>query len=565
MAHDILIKNGTIIDGTGAPARTGNVTISGNRITSVGDVDGDAHQVVDAEGRLVTPGFIDIHTHLDAQITWDPIGSSSCWHGVSSVVMGNCGVTFAPCKSEDRTYLARLMESVEDVPAKSIDSGMPWTWETYGEYLEALDGMPKGLNVGGLVGHCAVRLYAMGDEALENKPATEDQIGAMHDIVAEAIAGGALGFSTSRTPLHLTPDGEAVPGTYATPEELKGICVALKEQNRGLVEAASGGLAGADEAEMQANLRREMMWMNEISRETGRTVLFNLAQNRQVPNGYRFALKALADSVDAGAKIKAQSTTRGIGVLFGFQNRTPFDRAAAWRALRGMPLAEKLVKLRDSEYRAAMVQQSLENMPPLSWEDLFILSRDNPRYDHDAKDSLAAHAKRLNMSIPDAFIELSLGEEGLTLFNHPFLNQEMSAVEQMLDDPNVVLGLGDSGAHCGMIMDASLPTNFLTYWVRERKKFSLEAAIHKLTAEPAALYDIPNRGVLAPGAYADVNIIDFDSLRLHGPEFVHDFPAGAGRYTQRATGYSHMFVNGELFMQDGEHAGAFAGDVLRSA
>ena len=565
MTYDILIKNGTIVDGTGAQAIQGNVAISGDKIAAVGDVTGDARQTFDAEGRLVTPGFVDIHTHLDAQITWDPIASSSCWHGVTSVVMGNCGVTFAPCKPDDRIYLARLMESVEDVPAKSIDSGMPWTWETYGEYLQALDKLPKGVNVGGLVGHCAVRLYAMGEEALENKPASEDQIAAMHDTVAEGIAGGALGFSTSRTPLHLTPDGEKVPGTYATPEELKGICAALKEQNRGLVEAASGGLTGANEDDMRENLRREMVWMNEISRETGRTVLFNLAQNREVPKGYQYALDALTKSVQAGAKIKAQSTTRGIGVLFGFQNRTPFDRAPAWRALRGMPLSEKLAKLNDADYRAEMVRQSLENMPPLEWADLFVLSHDNPRYDHAPSDSLAAHAARLDTSPPDAFIELSLLDNGLTLFNYPFLNQEMAAVERMLDDPNVVLGLGDSGAHCGMIMDASLPTNFLTYWVREKGKFSIETAIHMLTGEPAALYEIAGRGTLTPGAQADVNIIDFEGLRLYGPKFVHDFPAGAGRYIQKADGYNHMFVNGQHFMANGEHTGALAGGVLRSA
>jgi N-acyl-D-amino-acid deacylase len=565
MTHDIVIRNGTIIDGTGAPARHGDVAIDGDRIVAVGEVGADGRQTYDAEGRLVTPGFVDIHTHLDAQITWDPVASSSCWHGVTSIVMGNCGVTFAPCRKEDRSYLARLMESVEDVPAKSIDSGMPWNWETYGEYLSALDGLPKGVNVGGLVGHCAVRLYAMGDEALENKPASEAQIGAMRAAVDEAMAGGALGFSTSRTPLHLTPDGEAVPGTYATPEELIGICGALGDHRKGVVEAATASLSGENEAAVRENLRQEMLWMKEISLATGRPIVFNLAQNRQVRDGYRWVLDAVADSVQSGARIKAQSTTRGIGVLFGFQNRTPFDRAPAWRALRGLPLPEKLAKLRDPAYRASMVQQSLDDMPPLDWNDLFLMSHDNPRYDNAPADSLVAHAGRLGTSLPDAFIELSLRDNGMALFNHPFLNPEMDAVEYMLDNPNVVLGLGDSGAHCGMIMDASLPTNFLTYWVRERGKFGLEAAIHKLTGEPAALFDIAGRGELKPGAFADINIIDYDGLHLHGPEFVHDLPAGAGRYIQKATGYTHMFVNGQLFMHEGEHTGAFAGNVLRSA
>lgn len=563
MDYDLLIKNGNLIDGTGAPARRGDIAVSGERIVAVGEVDGRAQEVIDADGLTVTPGFIDIHTHLDAQITWDPIASSSCWHGVTSVVMGNCGVTFAPCRPEDRDYLARLMESVEDVPAKSIASGMPWSWESYGDYLDALDALPKGVNVGGLVGHCAVRLYAMGEEALENRPASDEQIGRMHDAVAEALRGGALGFSTSRTPLHLTPDGEVVPGTHATEAELKGICAALGTQQRGLVEAATG-IAGEDEASLRANLEREMAWMRDISRDTGRTVLFNLTQNRAVPEGYGLVLDAVARNTGDGAHIVAQSTTRGIGVLFGFQNRTPFDRAPAWRALRGLPMAEKLARLRDPAYRASMVEQSLADMPPLDWNDLYLLSHDDPRYDHAAADSLASRAAAMGVSAPEAFIALSLEDEGLALFNYPFLNPDLAAVERMLTDENVVLGLGDSGAHCGQVMDASLPTYFLTYWMRERGRFSAEQAVHKLTGEPATLFGIADRGRLRAGAKADINVLDLDGMRLSGPEFVHDFPAGAGRYIQKAEGYRHTIVNGRPFMRDGAHTGAFAGQMLRS-
>ena len=355
MAYDLVIKNGTIVDGTGAAAYRGDVAIAGDRIAAVGELDGSGKETIDADGHLVTPGFVDIHTHLDAQITWDPIASSSGWHGVTSAVMGNCGVTFAPCRAEDREYLTRLMESVEDVLAKSIQSGMRWNWETYGEYLAALDELPKGINVGGLVGHCALRIYAMGEQALENTPANADQIDAMHDAVSEAMEGGALGFSTSRTPLHLTPDGDVVPGTHATPEELKGICAALGEHGRGVVEAATG-INGGDEETVRRNLETEMSWMTDISLETGRPVTFGLTQNRQTPQAYGWILEKVAESVRKGAKIKPQSTTRGIGVLFGFQNRTPFDRAPAWRALRGMSMEEKLVKLRNAEYRATMVE-----------------------------------------------------------------------------------------------------------------------------------------------------------------------------------------------------------------
>jgi N-acyl-D-amino-acid deacylase len=564
MKYDLIIKGGTIVDGTGRPGYRGDVAITGERIMVVGKVEGTATRVLDASGKLVTPGFVDIHTHLDAQITWDPIASSSCWHGVTSVVMGNCGVTFAPCKKEDREYLARLMESVEDVPAKSVLAGVPWTWEHYSEYLTALDGLPKGINAGGMIGHCALRLFAMGEEALENNPASPDQIDAMKASVSEAMAGGALGFSTSRTPLHVTPTGEAVPGTYATIEELRGICSALGEQKRGVIEAATG-INGTDPDTVAEKLITEVKWMADVSIDTGRPVTFGLAQGREALDAHSKVLEQVAEGVKRGADIHPQSTTRGIGVLFGFQNRTFFDRAPAWRALRGLPLEEKLAKLRDPEYRAGMVQQAQDDPPPLDMTQVFVLSRDNLRYDSLPEDSLAAHAERLGTSAPDAFITLSLQDEGLTLFNYPFLNPELEAVEEMLKNPNVVLGLGDSGAHCGQIMDASLPTYLLTYWVRERGFFSVEQAIHKLTAEPAALYGLAGRGVLAPGACADVNVIDFDKLGLYIPEFVHDFPTGAGRYIQRGDGYAYTVVNGQVFMESGEHTGAFAGQVLRSA
>ena len=563
MSYDLLIKNGIIVDGSGAPSYPGNVAIKGEQVVAVGDTDSSATRTIDAQGKLVTPGFVDIHTHLDAQITWDPIASSSCWHGVTSVVMGNCGVTFAPCKPTDREYLAKLMESVEDIPARSIAEGMPWNWEHYSEYLTVLDGIDKGVNVGGLVGHCAVRIYAMGEEALENKPASDTQIGLMHDAVAEAVRGGALGFSTSRTPLHVTPAGDAVPGTYATVEELKGICSALGELRRGVVEAATG-INGTDEETVRKKLAIEVPWMRDVSISTGRPVTFGLAQGRDVRSAYAQTLEQVRLAVAGGANIKPQSTTRGIGVLFGFQNRTPFDRAPAWRGLRGLAMEEKLAKLRDPEYRAAMVNQAKDDPPPLDMSQLFVLSGEAPRYDHRIEDSLSAHAKRLALSEPEAFIQLSLDNAGLMLFNYPFLNPEMEAVETMLTDPNVVLGLGDSGAHCGQIMDASLPTYFLTYWVGERNRFSIEKAIYKLTAEPAALYGIKGRGTLTPGSFADVNVIDFAGLGLHGPQFVHDFPAGAGRYIQRARGYDYTIVNGKVFMENGEHSGTFAGTVLRS-
>ena len=560
MAYDVVIKSGTVVDGTGKPAYQADVAVQGDRIAEVGTISAAAKRTIDAEGHLVTPGFIDIHTHLDAQISWDPVASSSCWHGVTSVVMGNCGVTFAPCHPKDRESLAHLMESVEDIPAESIMTGMPWTWETYGEYLKALDKLPKGVNVGGLVGHCAVRYWAMGEESLENQPASPEAIARMRDIVEEAIAGGALGFSTSRTILHRTPEGQPVPGTFATAEELMGITSALGKLGRGVVEAAPGIDSGKPE-----DLKREVDWMTEVSLATGRPVTFGLAQSRPHPQAFAAMLDQVSTSNARGAKVVAQSTTRGIGVLFGFVNRTPFDRAPSWRALRDLRLDEKVAKLRDPAYRATMIEQALADPPPIDFGQIFVLSDTEARYDHQAQDSLQAHAERLGVSPAEAFIQLSVERDGKALFNYPFLNPRFEAVQTMLDHPHVVIGLGDSGAHCGQIMDSSLPTYFLKHWVQERGHFTVEQAIRKLTADPAALFGIQDRGVIRPGAYADLNVIDYDNLHLPPPTFVYDFPAGAGRYIQQSSGYKNTLVNGQVFMEGLEHAGALAGRVLRSA
>jgi N-acyl-D-aspartate/D-glutamate deacylase len=560
MAYDVVIKNGTVVDGTGREPYRADVAVQGDRIAEIGNITETGKRTINAEGQIVTPGFVDIHTHLDAQIWWDPIVSSSCWHGVTSVVMGNCGVTFAPCRPQDREYLAHLMESVEDVPAQSIMAGMPWQWETYGEYLKALDARPKGVNVGGMVGHCAVRYWAMGAKSLDNQPATADEIARMHDIVEEAIAGGALGFSTSRTILHRTPEGQPVPGTFAEFDEIMGIARALGKLGRGLVEAAPGIDSGRP-----ADLQREVNWMTEVSLATGRPVTFGLAQSRPHPTVYSQLLDQISASASRGAQVFAQSTTRGIGVLFGFVNRTPFDRAPSWKALRTLKLEEKVAKLRNPEYRATMVSEALADPPPIDFSQIFLLPDGEVRYDHKANESLAAHAQRLGVSPAEAFIALSAERDGKAIFNYPFLNPSFDAVEEMLDHPRVVIGLGDSGAHMGQIMDASLPTYFLKYWVKERQHFTLAQAIRKLTLDPAKLFGIQDRGVLRQGAYADLNVIDYDNLRLPPPIFVNDLPAGGSRYIQQSSGYNYTMVNGQVFMEGLNHTGAFAGQVLRSA
>ena len=560
---DLIIRNGTVVDGTGGPARPADVGIVADRVVAVEPaLDGPARRELDAEGRVVAPGFVDIHTHLDAQLAWDPIGSSSCWHGVTSVVMGNCGVTFAPCRPEDRSYLAELMESVEDIPRDAIMDGLSWDWVTYGEYLGSMERLPKGPNAGGMVGHCAVRHHVMGERGLSDTPASSKDIAAMAGLVDEAMAAGALGFSTSRTLLHTIPDGRPVPGTWATPDELYAFADVLGRHGCGVFESASR--LGERDGDDLAGTRAELAWMGEVSRRSGRPVTFGLAQSNRRPDLFRRVVGFAKEENAAGGCVRPQTTARGVGVLFGLQSRTPFDRSPAWRELRGLSLQEQLLALRDSARRVQLIAEADEHPTGLDLSTLFVLPPGPARYDCPADSSLAAHAAQRGVSPAAAFIELELESDGALVCNFPFLNQRLGAVEEMLDDPLVTLGLGDAGAHVGQIMDASQPTFYLTYWIRERGRWGLEEAIRRLTSDTAQLFGIADRGVLRPGAFADVNVIDLDELTLHQPEFVHDFPGGAGRYVQGSSGYDYTVVNGEVFMDHGEHTGVLAGRLLRS-
>jgi N-acyl-D-aspartate/D-glutamate deacylase len=567
MNHDIIIRNGTVVDGTGAPAVRADVGIKGDRIAELvelddGGIDGRGAREIDAEGRLVTPGFVDIHTHLDAQLAWDPIGTSSCWHGVTSVVMGNCGVSFAPCRPEDRATLAEMMESVEDIPRDAILGGLAWDWETYGEYYDSIDRLPKGPNTGGLVGHSALRTYVMGERGLDEAPATGDDIAAMVRLVDEAMSAGALGLSTSRTLMHKVPDGRPIPGTFAAADELLAFAAVLRQHGAGLFEGAMR-LGERDNDDLD-NTRAEVALMGEISRHSGRPVSFGLTQSNRRPDLYERVIDFVRTENAAGANVRPQTTARGVGILFGLETRTPFDRAPSWKELRGVANGRKMQMVRDAVFRQSLINEADVHGTPIDLENLFVLPDGEARYDCDPANSLAAIARARGVSPAAAFIELIRETDGALVANMPFLNQDLSAVESMLDDPLVTLGLADAGAHVGQIMDASQPTFLLTYWIRERERWSIEEAIRRLTTDTADLFGIRNRGRLAVGAFADVNVIDFDSLHLPHPEYVTDFPNGAGRYVQGSTGYDYTLVNGYVFMDHGEHTGALAGRMLRS-
>ncbi|MFN0026692.1 MAG: N-acyl-D-amino-acid deacylase family protein [Acidimicrobiales bacterium] len=568
MRYDLVIRGGTVIDGTGGPARQADVGIVGDKVVEIGECAGDATETVDATGRLVTPGFVDIHTHLDAQMAWDPVGTVSCWHGVTTAVMGNCGVTFAPCKPEDRETLARMMESVEDIPADAILSGLPWDWETYTEYLDSYARIPMGINLGGMVGHCSVRIAAMGDRAIDQHHADATDIVKMCELVEEALVGGALGFSTSRTYLHLTPDGREVPGTWAAPEELLAIGEVMGRLGRGVFECAVDndrqlhGLVGQKDRTV---MEREVAWMKELSIRTGRPVTFGFVQNRSDPDGWRYWLELVAEANAAGADIRPQTTTRGIGVLFGLANRTPFDNcSAAWRALRNLSATDKLAKLSDPAFKAQLVADVARTPSKLDLSGIYRLDASRVSYEADPSESLAAHAERRGVSPAQAFLDMAIETGTKGLWNYPFLNWDFDAIEEKINDPSVILGIGDAGAHCGQIQDASQSTYFLTRWVRDAKKWTVEEAVSMLAADGADLFAFEGRGRLVEGNYADVNVIDLDNLELCAPEYVYDFPNGAGRWIQKAKGYDLTLVNGQVFMRDGEHQGALAGRIIRA-
>jgi N-acyl-D-aspartate/D-glutamate deacylase len=564
---DMLVRGGTVVDGTGAPARRADVGIVGDRVVAVEPrLAGTAARIIDADGKLVTPGFVDIHTHLDAQLAWDPVASSSCYHGVTSVVMGNCGVTFAPCKPEDREYMAELMESVEDIPRDAILGGLPWDWVTYGEYLASVGRMPKGVNVGGMVGHCALRQYAMGERSMGEDPPTPDDMATMCDLLDEAMRAGALGFSTSRTYLHRVPDGRPVPGTYAKPDELFAFADVLGRHGAGVFESASRiGEGERDDADVPLT-RAELAWMGEVSRRSGRPVSFGLTQHDSRPDLYQRVIDFAKEENATGAVVRPQTTARSVGVLFSLDTRSPFDRAPAWRELKSLYNGKKITAIRDAAFRARLIEEADVHQPGVDLRQLFIVTHPTgARYDLHPETSLAAEASRRGISAAAAYLELVLETNGEVVLSYPFLNQRLDAVEDMLDDPLVTLGLADAGAHVGQILDASQPTFFLTYWIRERERWSVEAAVRRLTSDTADLFGIADRGRLAPGAFADVNVIDWDGLHLPSPRYAYDFPNGSGRYVQGASGYDCTVVNGRVFMDHGEHTGEFAGTVLTNS
>ncbi|MCZ6620052.1 MAG: amidohydrolase family protein [Gammaproteobacteria bacterium] len=543
MAHDIVIRGGDIVDGTGAEPVPGDVAIDGDLITAVGEVSGKGIREIDAEGHMVSPGFIDLHTHLDAQIGWDPALTPVSWHGVTTALMGNCGVTFAPCKPADRELLAGMMETVEDIPKHAILTGLPWTWEHYGGYLDALDELEPGINVAGMVGHCAVRYYVMGERAVEEQ-ATYAERRQMAEIVGEAIDAGAVGFSTNRYAPHKLPDGRSIPGTFADPEELVEIAEAVAPRNA-LMQAV-----GADFEVLKA-----------ISDAGRGRILFSYGSGPEKGMG-RAAADRLEEICD-GRDITAITQVRGSGFMFGLQSTLPFP-GETWESIRKLDLAGRLAAINEADTAAKLIEEGKSAKFRFDLNLVFSLGDGaTPDYAAPAENNVYAMGKAAGEHFVETFLRISRESAGKGLFNLRMFNQSLTELGDLIQSKHIYPSLGDAGAHVSQIMDAGWCSFVLSYWMREQSLYTLGEGIRRLTSGPARVLNLSDRGTLAVGKRADVNVFDFDRVAECQPELVHDFPGGAPRYIQRSTGYKTTIVNGQVNVVNGEHTGVRAGRVLR--
>lgn len=557
MTHDIVIRGGTIVDGTGAEPRPGDVAIDDGHITAVGTVEGEGRQEIDATGKIVTPGFVDIHTHLDAQMGWDPDMTPVSWHGVTTALIGNCGVTFAPCKPEDRDMLAGMMETVEDIPKQAILGGLAWDWEQYGEYLDSIERLGTSVNVAGLVGHAPVRYYVMGDRSFA-ETATDAEVAQMVEIIERSIDQGAWGFSTNRFAAHRAPDGRSIPGTFAPVGELEQIATSVGGRN-GLVQAVGAGFDVMRAIADHACNRVLFSYALELYDDGGARLEMGELPELAVGAGARAA--ASLNALCEGRDITAIAHVRGSGLVFGLQSMLPVQ-GDAWTALARLDLPGRLAAIRDPGTRAGLIEEGRRDPGRFSIDKAFPLGdAEVPNYTSGT--SLAAIAKSAGEHWVETFLRQADETDGRALFNYRMFAGNIDEQADLFKSPHLYPGLGDAGAHVSQIMDAGWSSFMLSYWHRERGAYSLGQVIERMTSGPARVVGLTDRGVLAEGMRADVNVIDLDAVAELQPELVHDFPGGAPRYIQRARGFAVTIVNGQLSVVDGELTGARAGMVLR--
>ena len=570
--HDTVIRGGTIVDGSGKPGYTGDVALEGGKIAQVGGKAGPGKREINASGQLVTPGFVDVHTHYDGQATWDKELAPSSWHGVTTVLMGNCGVGFAPVKrsKSEQSDLIGMMESIEEIPGIALADGLKWNWETFPEYLDALAEMPRAIDVAAQIPHHPLRVYVMGERAVRREAATPDDIKTMRDAVRQALEVGAFGFTTSRTNSHKTPTGEMVPGRYSEVQELLGIGSAFT----GLKHGAFGMNSDFDEEPA------ELEWMTKFGRETGRPIWFLLTDRPTDRARWERLMQGVHKARKEGAMVTAQIAGRPVGVLLGIDTAlNPFSIRPSYQALLELPVAERMKRVQDPAFRAQVLKEapSPELLNRLSqfrqfittaWDRMFPLT-DPPNYEPRKEYSIAGMAARSNRT-PDevAYDYLSASADRFLFFPVVGYNEDnLNIIQTMLEDETTLLGLSDGGAHCSSIIDASVPTWMLMHWARDRSRgprLPLEKLVKRQTRDTASFFGFHDRGMLNEGLKADVNVIDFENLRLFVPEVRYDLPMGGRRLVQRADGYKHTFVSGVETFAGGKYTGATPGRLVRA-
>ena len=565
--YDLIIKNGIIYDGTGDKPFVADIAIKGRKIEAIGELDEVSKQTINAEGKVVAPGFVDIHTHYDGQVTWDPYLRPSTYHGVTTVVMGNCGVGFSPCKPEERDWLISLMEGVEDIPGTALHEGINWQWESFPEYLDILENKPLAIDVGTQIPHGAVRAYVMGQRGIDREEATQEEIDRMSQIVKEAIQAGAFGFSTSRTEKHRDSSGALTPSITAHKNELVSIANSIGELNSGVLQ----GISDFYDFESEFDIFKEM------SQSSGRPISITVEQMDQRPDWWHQLLDGIEAAQNEGINMYGQVPPRATGINMGLEvTLNPFTFYPSFYDLSKKSLEEKVATMRDPKFKKKLLsEQPVSIGNPLveeitqSFNKMFRLG-DPANYEPDPDSSFKAIAKKQNISPQEVAYDCLLEKEGKALIYHPLFNYlpgNLDFVEKMLNHPYSISGLGDAGAHCGAISDASFPTTLIQHWGRDRtrgKKIPLEKLISMQTLETSRLLGISDRGVLKEGYKADINVIDFDNLTLHEPEVLHDLPAGGRRLVQKASGYEYTIVSGQIAFENGEATGALNGRLIRN-
>jgi N-acyl-D-aspartate/D-glutamate deacylase len=564
-AYDLVIRGGTVVDGAGGPAREGDVGVKNGLIAAIGAIKGAGAEEIDAKGKIVAPGFVDIHTHYDGQATWGERMQPSSWHGITTVVMGNCGVGFAPCRPDDHERLIKLMEGVEDIPFPVLDQGLPWNWESFPDYLDSLEARRFDVDIGAQLPHAALRVFVMGQRGADREPATAADIAAMAALARRAMEAGALGFSTSRTLNHRTSEGKPTPTLTAGEDELTGIAMGLKAANAGVLQFVS------DFADTDA----EFGMLRRIVEASGRPLSFSLVQSPAQREQWRQLLAHLERATGDGLPMKAQVCGRPVGLVFGFElTLNPFSMHQSYREIAKLPLGERVQRLRDPDFRARLLEEDPKDSPWNrrlgAWDRLIPLAA-SPDYEPTPDQSIAALAKARGQSAQEVALDHMLAREGRGMLYLPFLNYaegSLAPSHAMLLHKDTIPGLSDGGAHVGMICDGSFSTSLLTHWTRDRTRgprLPIEQVVKMQASDTAAALGLNDRGRIAPGLRADLNVIDYDRLHLHAPEVAYDLPAGGRRLIQRADGYEATIVAGQITYRDGEPTGALPGRLVRGA